>query len=565
MNLLAVRYLVGSLIALVGFAMAAPLAYAVAAGEPAVFAFGVPMAAALVVGWLLRAADPLWLWRYLARGSTSRGRKRREVEPQGGELRSNGVPKGELRANEVPGSELPASELRGGKLPVGQGQRVESRTGERGRAAERLAHKIADEIGIHEVVLVVVGGWCAAVLFGAVPFLLTGALPDPVDALFESVSGFTTTSATVITDVQALPRSVLVWRAVLNWLGGLGIVVLFVGVFSKLGVGGNQLFRTEMSSLTTEKIRPRIRETARLFWGFYAGLTLAAALLLWAAGLPPFDAVLHALSTVSTGGFSTRNASIAEFSNPMAEAVIAVFMFLGATNFALLYRAVRRRELDALVYNREFQAYVGVILGAALLVALGLWGAGDQPFWNALRVAVFQVVSMISTTGFVAEDFTSWPAGATAVLFAVMFVSGMSGSTAGGTKMIRILIAAKHGLYGIVKLLHPRSVTHLRLGDLKVPDPLVMAVGSFLFLYLLVFAAGFVILSFAGFDMTTSASLAIATLGNTGLAFGEAGILGNYAFLPGWIKLFLSFLMLVGRLEIYSVLVLFLPSFWSRK
>lgn len=484
MNASAVCYLMGSLIALVGVAMAAPLVFGLVVGEPVLVAFGVPLGISVAAGWLLR--------------------------------RVNGN------------------------------------------------HDV-DDIGIHEVVLIVTGGWFAAVLVGAAPFFLAGVLSNPVDALFESVSGFTTTSATVFADVEALPRSILVWRALLNWLGGLGIIVLSISLFSKLGVGGNQLFRTEMSSVTTEKIRPRIRETGRLLWGLYAALTLAAAALLWAAGLPVFDAVLHALSIVSTGGFSTRNASLAAFNNPLAELVTVVFMFLGATNFALLYRALRRREVDALVSNREFQAYVGFVLGAALLVAADLWGTGTESGWDALRVAVFHVVAVVSTAGLVATDYTAWPAAAAAVLFASMFVSGMSGSSAGGPKMIRIVIAAKHGLSGVLKLLHPRSITHVRLGDLKVPDPLTMAVGSFLFLYLLVFVASFVILSFAGFDMVTAASLAIASLGNSGSAFGAMGPYASHALLPAWIKLYLSFLMLLGRLEIYSLLLLFMPSFWSRK
>ncbi len=505
MNAAAVRYLIGSMIALVGAAMAAPLVFALVTGEgagagtaagpaaglvPAGMAWGtpaafaVPMVVALVLGLLLR------------RGA-------------------------------------------------------------------REHH--ADEIGIHEVVIVVVGAWCAAALIGAAPLWLSGALPDPVDAWFEAVSGFTTTSATAFFDVERQPRSILLWRSLLNWLGGLGIVVLFVSVFPRLGVGGNQLFRTEMSNVAAEKLRPRIREAAKALWGLYTGLTAAAALLLWAAGLPLFDAALHALSTVSTGGFSTRNAGIGAFANPLAESVTAVFMFLGATNFSLLYRAVRRGEVGALLQSREFRAYVGVTLGAALLAAANLWGTGLLPTGEALRVALFQVVSVISTAGISVADPEAWPAGAAAVVFALMFVSGMSGSTAGGPKMIRILIAAKHGFYGLLKLLHPRSVTQMRLGELKVPDSLVMAVGSFLFLYLLVFLISFVVLSFAGMDMVTAASTAIASLGNTGAPLGQLGPYGSYAALPAWLKLYLSAVMLVGRLEIYGVLLLFLPSFWSRK
>lgn len=484
MNLSTVRYLIGSLISLVGISMIAPLAYAVAVGEPTIIAFSVTCGFSLALGWMLR---------------------------------------------------------RGG-----------------------LVHQTED-IGIHEVMIVVVGAWCGAALVGAAPFFLSEVLPNPIDALFESVSGFTTTSATVFANVEVQPRSILIWRALLNWLGGLGIIVLFVSVFSRLGVGGNQLFRAEMSSLTTEKIRPRIHETAMLLWGLYTGLTAIAALLLWAVGIPLFDAVLHALSTVSTGGFSTRNTSMAAFANPGADVIITVFMFLGATNFALLYRCFRHGEAGALTRNREFQAFLGVALGAGLLVAMGLFSTGQAHLGSALRVGMFQVVSIISTTGFATADYTWWPPQAVTVLFAAMFISGMSGSTAGGPKMIRIVIAAKHALNGIVKLLHPRSVLQMRLGDLKISDQLTMAVGSFLFLYLLVFVASFVILSFAGFDIATTASMAIAALGNIGTGFGTLGPFHNYALLPGWVKLYLSFLMLLGRLEIYSLFIVFLPSFWSRK
>lgn len=552
MNLTAIRSLIGSVIVLVGLALAAPLIFAAVTGEPTVVAFAVPMGLSLAVGWLLR-------WRNARRVRTLDG---------------------------SPGGVHTAS-------PVGE-----------------------DDIGIHEGVIVVVSAWCSASLIGAVPFLLSGALTNPIDALFESISGLTTTSATVFTDVETQPGSILVWRALLNWLGGLGIVVLFVSIFPRLGMGGNQLFRTEMSNVASEKLRPRIRETAKLLWGLYVGLTVTAALLLWAVGVPLFDAVLHALSTVSTGGFSTRNAGIAALANPMAEWVLIVFMFLGATNFALLYRTIRRGEARALLLNREFQTFGAVALGAALLVAfyllaegsadLGMGvgsgsvvgaesglamdagsGAGtgqvieaeiatetgstggsgpaNSGFWDVLRLSLFHVVSLITTTGVAAADYTEWPSLAGMLLFALMFVSGMSGSTSGGPKMIRILIAAKHGFHGIIRLLHPRSVIQMRLGDLKVPDPLTMAVGSFLFLYFFAFAASSVILSLAGLDVITTASMAIASLGNIGPAFGDLGPFDNYAFLPNWVKLYLSFLMLLGRLEMYSLLVLFLPAFWTRK
>lgn len=436
-------------------------------------------------------------------------------------------------------------------------------------------------IGIHEALIIVSGAWCAAALVGALPYWLSGTLPDPVDALFEAISGITTTGSSVVADIEALPRSFLVWRSLLNWLGGLGIIVLFVAVVPRVGFEGNQLFRAEMPGVTQEKLRPRIRESGRLLWLFYVALTVVLACLLWAAGLPLFDASMHALTTISTGGASTRNLSVGAFANPTAEWIIALFMFLGATNFTLLYRCVLHGEFAALVKNREFQAYVAVVLIAAGLMAgdLAQTGMGASVSGRAavesaaspvnvgdtVRAAVFQAVSVVSTTGFVSTGNAAWPTAASTILFLLMFTSGMAGSTAGGPKMIRIAIAVKYGFLGVLKLLHPRSVTHLRLGELKISEQVAAAVGSFLFLYMLIFAVSCVVLSFAGADPATTATAVIASLGNVGHGFGIAGPFPNLAIQPAWVKLYLCLLMLIGRLEIYSVLVLFLPSFWSRK
>lgn len=432
-------------------------------------------------------------------------------------------------------------------------------------------------IGIHEALIIVTGTWVVAALTGAVPFFMSGYLPNPIDALFEAVSGITTTGSTVVTDLEVLPRSILVWRSLLNWLGGLGIIVLFVAIVPRLGFEGNQLFKAEMPGLAADKLRPRIRESGRLLWMLYVVLTLVLALLLWAVGLPLFDAVLHALTTISTGGASTRNLGVGAFANPWAEWIISLFMFLGATNFTLLYRCIRHGELSALGKNREFQVYVAVVFGAAALIAVDLLRAGEPPaagvpmstgpigMGDAVRAAIFQAVSVVSTTGFTSTGDAAWPSGAVVVLFLLMFTSGMAGSTAGGPKMIRIAIAVKHGYLGLMRLLHPRSVTHLRLGDLKISEQTAAAVGSFLFLYALIFAVSCVVLSFAGADLATTAAVAIASLGNVGQGFGAAGPFASFSAMPGWVKLFLCLLMLVGRLEIYSVLVFFLPSFWLRK
>ena len=424
---------------------------------------------------------------------------------------------------------------------------------------------LAGSMGIHEAYIIVTGAWCLAAVAGAAPFFLSGVLASPIDAVFESMSGITTTGSTVLTDLEALPRSILMWRALLNWLGGLGIIVLFVAVVPRLGVEGNQLFKTEMPGPTAEKLRPRIRESGRLLWVLYVLLTLALAGVLWTAGIPWFEAIVHAFSTVSTGGSSTLNQSVGAFANPWAEWIIALFMFLGATNFALLYRCIRRGEFGLLAKNGEFQAYLGVVLGASALIALDLVREGRAPFVDAARAAVFQVVSVVSTTGFTSSGDTAWTPAAATVLFFLMFTSGMAGSTAGGPKMIRTVIAVKHGFLGMLRLLHPRSVAHLRLGELKISEQMTLAVGGFLVLYLLVFAFSCILLSFAGLDLVTAAAVAISSLGNIGQGFGLAGPYESYASAPGWVKLYLSLLMLVGRLELYSVVVLFQPSFWSRK
>ncbi len=307
MNHAAIRYAVGSLVALLALFMLIPLLFAVAAGEKTVAAFAVPAGVALALGLLLR----------------------------------------------------------------------------RGRST--------GELGVHEAMVIVSVGWTCAAVAGAFPFMLSGTLPDPVDALFEAVSGITTTGATTFPDVERLPRSILLWRALLNWLGGLGIVVLFVSLLPRPGIGGVQLMKAEMPGMTAEKLRPRIRETGRLLWGLYLALTLLLFTLLWAVGIPLFDAVVHALATVSTGGVSTRNASIAAFGNPWAEVLITFFMLLGATHFGLLYRFVRRGEAGPLLKNREFQTMLGVIGVAAALIAWDLWRTGGAPF--CCRVAAGAVSS----------------------------------------------------------------------------------------------------------------------------------------------------------------------------
>ncbi len=437
----------------------------------------------------------------------------------------------------------------------------------------------AEELHIRTAVGVVTLGWAAAAAVSALPFALSGATPHWADALFEAFAGVTATGATVITGLEAQPRAVLLWRSLLQWFGGMGIVVLFVSVFPRIGMGAIQLFRAEVPGPQPEKILPRLSETAKLLWGIYGGLTAAAAALLLLAGLEPFDAVNHALTAVSTGGFSTRSAGVAALNNPAAEVVLTLFMFLGATNFMLQYRLFRHGDWRAARRDAEFRLYAALALGGGLLIAMALWagpgggapdGAGGAaaartPPGEALRRGLFHSVSMLSTTGFAAADYTLWPGLAQAVLFLLMFSGGSAGSTAGGPKVVRVLLAAKHGWGEIQRVLHPRSVRMARMGDAPVPAPVFSAVAAFLFLYMLTWFVSIVALAALGVPFPDAAGAAISALGNIGPGFGAIGPAHTFAPFSSAAKVYLSLLMLVGRLEVLSVFVLFRPDFWDRR
>lgn len=418
-----------------------------------------------------------------------------------------------------------------------------------------------DALNIRTALGVVTLGWAGAGVASALPLWLSG-LPW-VDAFFEAVSGVTTTGATAVSNVETLDRSLLLWRSMLQWLGGMGIVVLSASVFPRLGIGAIQLFRAEVSGPQPEKLLPRLSETSKLLWRLYALLTAAAALLFWRAGMPIFDAVNHAMTTVSTGGFSTRSEGIATFQSPAVETVATVFMFLGATNFMLLYRVFRRGQWRALL-DEEFRLYFAFVAGGGLLIAASLWLQHAEPLGTAVRRGLFQVASVISSTGFAAADFTSWPPLAQAVLFLVMFVGGSAGSTAGGPKVIRILIALKHGVGEIRRMLHPRSVRVVRLADAPVANEAFAAVTAFLSVYMVTWFGSIVVLSALGLSVSDAAAVAISTLGNIGVGFGAMAPTETLAGLSAGAKLYLSFLMLAGRLELLSVFLLLQPEFWAR-
>ncbi len=437
-------------------------------------------------------------------------------------------------------------------------------TGGVGAIANRLT-RFRDEIGPKEGYAIVAFAWTTIGVFGALPYLLTGAVDSVPAGVFESISGFTTTGATVFSDIEALPRGLLLWRSLTQWLGGMGIIVLVIAVLPYLGVGGMQLFRAEVPGPTTERLRPRITQSAKLLWFVYLGLTVTQGLLLLLGGMTPFEAVNHALTTLATGGFSTRNASLAAFDSAYIHYVTIVFMFLAGVNFALHFRAATGKP----IYHKEpeWRFYTGLIVLATVLVALINFSAGSYAWGEAeagFRHSLFQVVSIITTTGYVSADYELWAPGAVAIILALMLTGGMAGSTAGGVKSIRILLMLKHMGIQIRRHLHPRGVFVSSVGDRKVKQEIVEDVLGFALLYAGFLVAGIVVLSILGVDAYSSIGAVLSCLGNVGPGVGEVGAVDNYGWMGGGEMSLLAGLMLVGRLELYTVILLFHPDMWRR-
>jgi trk system potassium uptake protein len=409
--------------------------------------------------------------------------------------------------------------------------------------------------------------WTGAGFFGALPFLFTGAAPGMVPAFFESMSGFTTTGATVFADIEVLPHGLLFWRSFTQWLGGMGIIVLAIAVLPFLGVGGMQLFKAEVPGPTPERLRPRITQTAKLLWLVYLGLTVLQILLLLLGGMNLFDASTHALTTMATGGFSPKNASVAHYDSPYIHYVVTLFMYLAGINFALHFRAVSGR-LDYF-RDHEWRFYTALLLGAGvLLLALNLAG-GLYPLTpagveHAFRDGLFQAVSIGTTTGFVTADYEGWVPGAVMVIFVLFFTGGMAGSTAGGPKAVRILVLLQQTANEMRKHLHPRAVLLVRMGRRTVKEDVLARVLGFVILYALLFIAGAGALALLGADFVTALGASAATVGNIGPGLGGVGPVANYGWMSQPSLLVMSFLMLVGRLEIYTVLLLFHPETWRK-
>ncbi len=417
------------------------------------------------------------------------------------------------------------------------------------------------EIRYRESFVIVTVGWLLVSLFGSLPFLLSGVCTSFSDAFFESVSGFTTTGATIFTDVEILPRGILFWRSLTLWLGGMGIIVFMVALLSQLGVGANRIFRAEIPGIAT-KILPRISETARILWVTYVVLTVLETGLLCLLGMPFFDALCHSFGTVATGGVAIRNGSIGAYPQASIQWVIIFFMFLSGVNFALYYQALRGRTLKAFWRNEEFRLYAVIVLVATLVIAGStrhLFSGGEE----LIRTSLFQVVSIMNTTGYTTTDINVWPYMAQAILVILMFTGACSGSTSGSIKIGRILVLLKQGVVEIRKLIHPRAVISPKIQGKTISLEPVNNIQQFFFLFIIIFAISGIIMTAMGLDLTSAFTSVAASLTNVGTGPGAAGSAITYADLPYQGKFFLSFLMLLGRLEIYTVFVIFSPSLWE--
>ncbi len=412
--------------------------------------------------------------------------------------------------------------------------------------------------------LLVFLAWMGTSLFAAIPFYLSGALPTWADAFFEASSGISTTGATVIKDIEIVPMSVLLWRSITHWLGGMGIVVLSVAFLPLLGIGGVQLVRAEASGVDDEKLTPRITQTAKYLWLIYTGFTLIAFLLLKYGGMDTFSAVNHAFSSIASGGFSTKNASMGHYNSAYFDWVTIGTMFVAGVSFALYYRLFTG-NIKAIFNNTELKAYICIILAAGFVVAWINYIHGTYSDPNtSIRYAFFQVVSLITSTGYSTADYTLWPNLSQFILFTLLFVGGCAGSTAGGFKVIRIVILFKQTIIELRKLVHPRGVFRLRINGASVNKEIVYGVSGFLFLYLFSIIIVTGVAATSEVDILTAFSTGLSLMGNIGPGFGDVGPATTYAIYPGYVKWVLGLAMLVGRLEIYTFFILLTPYFWRR-
>ncbi|MHB1108155.1 MAG: TrkH family potassium uptake protein [Lutibacter sp.] len=432
-------------------------------------------------------------------------------------------------------------------------------------------------LGKKEGYLIVTLGWLMLSFTGTLPYVFTDTIPIYTNAFFETISGYSTTGASILTDIEGMPKGILFWRSATHWIGGMGIIVLTVAILPMLGIGGMQLFMAEAPGPSTDKLHPRITETAKRLWIIYFSLTIAEFLLLKIAGMNWFDSINHAMSSMSTGGFSTKNASVAYWNGqPIIQYIIILFMFIAGTNFVLTY-FVLKGKISKLFNNEEFKYYFFGTLGVTILITITIinfqdpnlvttldhpkpWGETESAF----RHAAFQVISVLTTTGFITADYTMWSSFATMLIFSLFFIGGSAGSTSGGVKIVRHIVMIKNTFFEFKKLLHPNAIIPVRYNGVGVPKNIIYNILPFFVMYMFIFIIGSITLTFLGLDFESAFGATASSLAGIGPGFGTVGPVYNYAHLSIPAKWFCSFLMLIGRLELFTVLILFTPFFWKK-
>lgn len=427
-----------------------------------------------------------------------------------------------------------------------------------GRRAARTA------LSRREAMLTVGLGWIVAGLIGALPFWLNGHIPHYYDAFFETVSGFTTTGASILTTIESMPKGLLFWRSYTHWLGGMGIIVLFVALFPFLGVSGKKMYQFEVPGPDVGGLQPKIQTSAFILWGIYVGISVLETIALRLAGMPLYDAMCHTFGTMATGGFSTKNTSIGFYQNPAIHIIITLFMIVAGANFTLYYFLLKRR-FKQVVKDTELRTYLLIIGGSTCVFAILLYAKGVYAsFWRSALDSWFNIVSIMTTTGYGTADTDAWPMLLKVWLLLLMFVGGCGGSTGGGIKVVRYVVLWRYTYAQIINSYSPQRKFVVRLSGKPINQGLIDRILGFFFLYLLVYGIGVLTIAAYGYDWPTTISSVAACLNNIGPGFSLVGATGNYAFMAPFPKVFLSFLMIAGRLELFALLIWFAPDFWKR-
>ncbi len=423
--------------------------------------------------------------------------------------------------------------------------------------------KITDEIRPKEGFAIVTFGWLACAFFGSLPFYFSGAIPSFIDCFFETISGFSTTGASILSNIEVLPRGLLFWRSLTHWLGGMGIILLSLAILPILGIGGMQLYKAEVPGPTSDKLSPRVRETAKRLWYIYVLFTAFEIILLKLGGMTIFDAACHTFGTMATGGFSTKNASIGQYDSAYFDYIIVVFMAIAGVNFSLHYKALTG-NVKAYWRDQEFKFFIGLMGIVIFIITIDVILHSNTGFARSVRDATFQTFSIGTTTGYGTADYEQWSAISQFLLFMLMFIGGCAGSTGGGMKIVRIMLLLKYGIAELKKAIHPDAVIPVRFNGQSVSQEVITKILGFFLLFIVLFVISTILMTFMGLDFMTSIGAVAASLGNIGPGLGDVGPTDNYAAFPVAGKILLCMLMLIGRLEVFTVLVVFHPSFWKR-